>query len=142
MVSSHAVMTARVHNLCPCQSPGQFIMQNLTRLSILADDGSAYYNDSYNVEVQGGGWTKHSGPYQMAVGNIWIAPVGHTLYPSTPARLGSSDSSNSDTVSTLCFRGKGRRPNATACAHLDCLVSLLVLGGYVRVGLRIGHHWT
>ena len=44
--------------------------------------GSAYYNDSYNVEIQGGGWTKHSGPFQMALGNIWIAPVvGDTKYP-------------------------------------------------------------
>ena len=45
------------------------------------DDGSAYYNDSFNVEVQGGGWTKHSGPHQMALGNIWIAPVGESVYP-------------------------------------------------------------
>jgi hypothetical protein len=38
-----------------------------------ADDGSAYYNDSYNVLLGGGGWTKHSGPFQMAMGNIWIS---------------------------------------------------------------------
>lgn len=37
------------------------------------DDGSAYYNDSYNVLLGGGGWTKHSGPHQMAVGNIYVS---------------------------------------------------------------------
>eukprot|EP00040_Diaphanoeca_grandis_P030603 m.181184 g.181184 ORF g.181184 m.181184 type:complete len:915 (-) comp32055_c0_seq4:30-2774(-) len=40
------------------------------------DDGSAYYNDSYNVMVDGGGWTKHSGPFQMALGNLWVLSNG------------------------------------------------------------------
>jgi hypothetical protein len=35
------------------------------------DDGSSYYNDSYNVILGGGGWTKHSGVSQMALGNVW-----------------------------------------------------------------------
>jgi len=46
------------------------------------DDGSAYYNDSYNVLVGGGGWTKHSGPFQQAIGNIWIQPPA----PASPVR--------------------------------------------------------
>jgi len=38
-----------------------------------SSDGSAYYNDSYNVLLGGGGWGKHSGPFQMANGNMWIS---------------------------------------------------------------------
>jgi hypothetical protein len=38
------------------------------------DDGSAYWNDSYNVLVGGGGWIKHPGPFEIATHNIWVAP--------------------------------------------------------------------
>ena len=36
------------------------------------DDGSSYYEDNYNFLVGGGGWTKHSGPMQKAVGNLQL----------------------------------------------------------------------
>jgi hypothetical protein len=36
------------------------------------DDGSSYYADNYNFIVGGGGWTKHSGVMQSAVGNIQL----------------------------------------------------------------------
>ena len=37
------------------------------------DDGSSYYNDSFNVLVNDysdGGWNKHSGAHQVATGNL------------------------------------------------------------------------
>jgi len=40
------------------------------------DDGSSFWNDSYNVLIGGGGWTKHSGTHQVAVGNIWYQSSG------------------------------------------------------------------
>lgn len=58
------------------------------------DDGSAYYNDSYNVILGGGGWNKHSGPYQMAIGNLWIT----TSSDERSAQCGSEIAGQSNTT--------------------------------------------
>ncbi len=49
----------------------------------------ADYNDSYNVMSGGGGWNKHSGPYQMANGNIWVSDAKD--HDSSCARAISDD---------------------------------------------------
>merc|ERR1712060_66769 len=42
------------------------------------DDGSAYWNATGNVLIgggyRGGGWAKHSGPFQSAYGNLILDP--------------------------------------------------------------------
>ena len=45
---------------------------NFGFMSLDHDDGSSYWNDSYNVIIGGRGWTKHDGPYQTAVGNLQV----------------------------------------------------------------------
>ena len=59
--------------LRPCVSPSQ-VLPNFGS-NIDHDDGSAYYNDSHNALLDGGGWVKHDGR-QMAMGNIWINSKG------------------------------------------------------------------
>ena len=98
------------------------MMTNFGFMSLDHDDGSSYWNDSYNFLVGGRGWTKHDGPFQQAVGNLQLLMpdvdlpfVGGTDPPSDKhsqcASVGLADTFSNNT----CISPIGRVNNITEC---------------------------
>jgi len=95
---------------------------NFGFMSLDHDDGSSYWNDSYNFLVGGRGWTKHDGPFQTAVGNLQLllpdtdlSFVGGTDPPSDKHSQCASVATAGTFADNVCISPLNRVNNITEC---------------------------
>jgi hypothetical protein len=128
------------------------------------DDGSSNWDDSFNVLVGGGGFTKHAGPYQSESGNLNLLGVGgggdacastqaHEEYSNNTC-LGSAAALNDisgcvpasgvDNSTGAAPRARGNaywvaaKAGGAAAAYVKCGGAKLTLEQAAAVGLESG----